>query len=153
MSTFTFGTAFFVEEWPLKASTLMHRGRVGEIRFSIFGLADGSFGISVLRDGIMENYTTDIVIPEADFRASLILSYAPTKLRATLSGIDLRASASEKTKDSVILTASGAVPVVVKLNFKNFVPDHASKADALFIRTACEIADSSRSNDWYEILN
>lgn len=145
--------AFEFRVWPLPQEYVVSSDSSNNIRFFIICLPDGSLRIRILRNGIQEDYETDIIVPEKTLKVVLSINYSPYHPNIRINGKDIESAPAEKRKKNLFtLNAQLTTPIEDIPIPDQHVPDNASDAEALFIRTVGDLSSASRSDDWYKLL-
>lgn len=150
---FSFFCGFSVDQWPIPQAEALITESINGIQLHLIGLPDGSLGLRVVRDGINEDYETDILSPEGEFKVIVSIIYSPLTPCIRVNGLELEVTGvCSREKNTVSLRAPQMrskrdLPL---LSYEP--PEEATDAEALFVRTIAELARASNSNDWYLIL-
>lgn len=145
--------AFELDHWPIAQAVVITSEAIGDIRYFLICLPDGSLGIRVERNGNFEDYETDIINPEGAFKVVVVINYRPLAPAIRVNGIDLMiAPVGVRAKRMIRLPHQEPSSEWQSEVLSPEVPEHVSDAEALFIRTVCELSTAAVSHDWYVLL-
>lgn len=141
-----------LEPWPIPQASVILTESINGIDFLFIGLPDGSVGLRVIRNGIAEDYETDIIIPDGLFKFVASVIYSPLQPSIRINGVEISIGPLGSREKSVFTVRSQVEAIKEPVVLSHEVPEHATNAEALFIRTISELASASNSNDWYLLL-
>jgi hypothetical protein len=145
--------AFELDRWPVPSAAVLVGEAIGKIRYFLICLPDGSFGVRVERNGANEDYETDVLCPAGAFKVAVSINYSPGSPRVRVNGIDVGVSlVGAREKQFIALPAQSSDRTWRTETFDQTIPDHASDAEALLIRSVGEVNNASASHDWYVLL-
>lgn len=145
--------AFELDAWPLPHAAVILSETINAIQFFVICLPDGSLGVRILRSGANEDYETDIIAPESTFKVVLSINYSPLKPSIRINGTDVESAPVGTRIKNIFPLRDHPVAVVEEPPIPSQrVPEEASDAEALFIRTVGDLSCASRSQDWYTLL-
>ncbi len=149
-------SAFFgmaLDIWPIPEATVIVSESILDVQLLIIGLPDGSLGIRLIRNSVNEDYETDIIAPDAEFKIAASIVYSPLSPRVRLNGSDIAcAPVGSRQKGIFRLGAPPPQAVQEPTQPSTNVPPHATDAEALFIRTIGDLYQAAASNDWHILL-
>lgn len=145
--------AFELDAWPIPQAAVIFTETINGIQFLLICLPDGSLGVRIVRNSTNEDYETDIIVPESTFKVVLSINYSPLQPSIRINGIDIEsAPLGTRTKNIFPLRAQPAAFVEERPLPSQHIPEDASDAEALFIRTVGDLSSASQSHDWYTLL-
>lgn len=151
--TFYACCGFELDTWPIQHAAVIFSETINAIQFFVIGLPDGSLGIRVVRGGETEDYETDIIAPETTFKVVLSINYSPLNPSIRINGSDIQtARVGTRGKNILPLCVQAIVVVSESPTPSQHVPEEATHAEALFVRTVGDLSQASRSHDWYTLL-
>ena len=149
-------TAIFgisIDKWPIPEAAVLISESTENAQLLFIGLPDGSLGIRIVRNGTSEDYKTDILAPDAEFKIVVSIAYSPLSLHVRINGTDLVcAPLGQRVKIVTRLKAPPQRRSSKPVNFSLNVPPFATDAEALFARTIGDLSLASESNDWHVLL-
>jgi hypothetical protein len=146
-----FGMA--LDTWPIPEAAVLISESVSDVQLLFIGLPDGSFGIRVIRNGTNEDYESDVVVPAGEFKIVASIIYSPHSPRVQLNGSELICAAvGSRQKETFHLKAPLTRSTQEHKPPPSVIPQHATDAEALFIRTIGDLDQVSTSNDWHVLL-
>lgn len=150
---FFFCSGIRVDPWPIPQAAALIAETINGIQFLLIGLPDGSFGVRVVRDGVNEDYETDMLATNGDFKVVVSVNYSPLRPCVRVNGLEIEVAPIYSREKNLVSLHAPLATVPRDPPFLSYeVPEQASDAEALFVRTVAELAGASVSNDWYLLL-
>jgi len=140
-----------LDTWPIPHAAVMISESIENHQFLFIGLPDGSLGLRVIRGEANEDYETDIIVPDEEFKIVASINYSPSRPSIRINGIDIEC-APVGSRDKCIFQIRSRSAPQDHIAFSLDIPPDATDAEALYIRTIGDLARTATSNDWHVLL-
>jgi hypothetical protein len=144
---------FSLRPWPVPQQVVIVSDSTDDIQFLFIGLPDGSLGLRIIRNGSNEDYETDIIAPDNEFKVVASINYTPSRPSVRINGTEIHVAPIGSRQKGIHQLRTQPVAIPNKpLALTSVIPAGASDAEALFIRSISDLVEASISNDWYVLL-